>query len=231
MAFALKIDADKFSELDEAHKGFYVEKEGSYQLDVTGLPEVEDVSGLKHKIDELLTEKKAIAKAKADEQAEANRKLKEQAEKDNNHEALYKSSELEREKLQDEHNLLLQSIATEKVNTASQRIASQMADKDNADLLSTFIKPRIGFVDGEQKILDSSGQPTVSTEADLIKEFTESGRYNALLRGNQSGGGGADADNNGGGATGKTATRTEFDAMGNLERSQFSKSGGKVTDD
>ena len=231
MAIALKLDADTFSGLDEGVKSLYVEKDGSYQLDVTGLPEVEDVTGLKRKIDELMTEKKTASQKAKEAEQEAARVLREQAEKDNNFEALYKSSESEREKLLNDHKTLLNNITTEKVNSASMRIAGQMADKENAELLATFLKSRIGFIDGEQKILDTSGQPTVSSEADLIKEFTESGRYNALLRGNKSGGGGADADNNGGGATEKTVSRSDFDLMGNYEKAQHVKSGGKVTDD
>ena len=231
MAFAYKIAADKFGELDESLKTAYEQKGEDYVLKVEGLPEVEDVSGLKNTIAKLKDEKTA-AQRKAQESAdEAARIAREKATKDNDFESLFKSSESEREKLQNEHKALLNNITTEKVTSSSMRIAAQMADKDNAELLATFIKPRIGFIDGEQKILDQSGQPTVSSEADLIKEFTESGKYNALIRGNKSGGGGADAGNNGGGAAEKTVSRSDFDSMDNFNRSTFIKEGGKVIDD
>ena len=56
-----KYQLDSLDGLDEGARAFYEEKDGKFQLKVEGIPQGEDVSGLKAKIDELLSEKKTEA--------------------------------------------------------------------------------------------------------------------------------------------------------------------------
>ena len=48
-----KYQLDSLDGLDEGARAFYEEKDGKFQLKVEGIPQGEDVSGLKAKIDEL----------------------------------------------------------------------------------------------------------------------------------------------------------------------------------
>ncbi len=68
----LKYQLDTLDGLDDSVKSLYTEKEGKFVLGIEGLPQPEDVSGLKAKVDELLGEKKAAEK-KAREAEEAAR--------------------------------------------------------------------------------------------------------------------------------------------------------------
>ncbi len=230
MALAFKLSKENFEALDESVKGLYVVEGEGYTLGVDGLPEVEDVTGLKSTIAKLKDEKTAGQRRAQEAADEAARIAREKATKANDFEALYKSSEAEREKTANAMKELQGSITSEKLNTAALKLAGTVADKSNAKLLSTFIKPRLSIIDGETKVLDAAGQPTVSTQEDLMKEFAASGDYDSLLRGNQSGGGGA-AQGSGGGAAGKTITRTEFNAMPDAKRAAHFKEGGKITDE
>ena len=66
------VSTDEFGTLEDSQKGLYSQGENGYTLNVEGVPQ-EDVSGLKRKIDELLTEKKSVQQKanEADEQAKA----------------------------------------------------------------------------------------------------------------------------------------------------------------
>lgn len=69
----LKFQLDSLEGVDEAIQSLYVEKDGKFVLGIDGLPQQEDVTGLKAKVEELLGEKKAAEKARreAEEKARA----------------------------------------------------------------------------------------------------------------------------------------------------------------
>lgn len=203
MSLKYKISKEEFEALEEGLQALYQPSGEGYQAKVEGIPEPEDTSGLKQKVEELLNESKT-AKQKAREIEERARQEAEQrAKEENDFKSLYESSEGERSKALDELKKLRQTIAQEKTDSAAMKLAAELADGTNAELLSTFIKGRIRFEDGKVQVLDANGNPTVSTVEDLKKEFQTSGRYDALLRGNKSGGGGAAPSNGGGAATKK----------------------------
>lgn len=186
-------------------------------------------TSMKSKMDELLGEtKKAKAlKNKADEDvAEAARA---KALKDNDFEQLFKSSEAQRETSDTKYSELLGKIANEKRNSEAVKIAMQLSDGDNAELLSQFIAPRLKYTDEGIKILDINGQLTVSTVEDLKTEFQSNARYSSLLKGNQSSGGGASGGNSGSAADNILA-RAEFEKMPPDKRSEFLKKGGTLID-
>mgnify|MGYP001092409499 CR=1 FL=1 len=74
----LKFQLDSLDGVDEAVRALYTEKDGKFVLGIEGLPQQEDVSGLKAKVDELLGEKK-LAEKKAREAEEAARLEREEA--------------------------------------------------------------------------------------------------------------------------------------------------------
>lgn len=87
----LKYQLDTLDGLDDSVKSLYTEKEGKFVLGIEGLPQPEDVSGLKSKVEELLGEKKAAEKARKDAEDQARLEREEAARKSGNVEELEKS--------------------------------------------------------------------------------------------------------------------------------------------
>jgi hypothetical protein len=107
------------------------------------------------------------------------------------------------------------------------RIAAELADGSNAELLSDFISRRLKYHEDGVKVTDAQGNLTVSSLDDLKAEFKNNPKYSALLKGNQSSGGGASGGSNSGGAA-KVKTRAEFEALNAVRRMEFVKSGGEI---
>lgn len=179
--------------------------------------------------DEVLGELKTFKQKarEAEEAAEAARK--EKLKKEGDHEQLYKSSEAEREKLAQQLEQLQNNIYQEKVGNQAMKMAAELADGYNAELLAEQIQKRLKYTDDGVKVTDASGELTVSSLDDLKAEFKTSERFQALLRGNQASGGGAPGGK--GSADHKQVTRSEFDKMDQVKRSKFVKDGGKIIDD
>ncbi|MCP4493136.1 MAG: hypothetical protein GY820_38430 [Gammaproteobacteria bacterium] len=207
---------DKENALSQEDFDSLTDKNTSLQATIDSMQA--DNTAMQGKMNELLGETK---KAKA-----AARK---QAEDDGNFEQLYNSSEQARTELQEKYEAQGAKFAKGKCETVAKSIAMDLADGDNALLLSSFIAPRLKFEGEEVKILDSKGQLTVSTVEDLKAEFKNNSRYVALLKGNQSSGGGASGGKSGGAAD-KVLTRADFDNLDPIKKMDFSKSGGKIID-
>lgn len=89
--------------------------------------------------------------------------------------------------------------------------------------------------DGSPKVLTHDGKPMIgsgadhgATLADLAKELAAAKPY--AVRSEMLNGGGKPAGSQGGKPDAITVTRTQFDAMSQIQRSEHSKSGGKVKD-
>ena len=219
------VSADEFGTLEDSQKGLYSQGENGYTLNVEGVPQ-EDVSGLKRKIDELLTEKKSVQQKanEADEQAKA--ELAAKLKNANDYEQLYNSSESEREKATVELATLKANLQQQQVASQASTVASKLTkDTARAKLLSAQIVSRLSLVDGEVRVLDANGNLTVSS----VEELTASikAEYPFLVDGSQAAGGGATGGNSGAGDA-KTVSRADFDNLGQSERSKFFKAGGKI---
>lgn len=184
---------------------------------------------LKAKTEELLGETKAAKTAKREAEAKAQAEAEAKAKEAGDHEQLYKSATEKLNGTLSELEELKGSIATEKRNNAAMKIATELADGSNAELLSEFIARRLKFTEEGLKVTDGSGQLTVSSLDDLKTEFKGDARYSALLKGNQSSGGGANGGSNGGGAA-KTMTRADHAKLDANAKMTFIKGGGKLTD-
>ena len=167
---------------------------------------------LQNQLNSVLAHNEKVLGEKKAEQAKRAEVEEDKARKAGDFEQLLKSSEDKNKDLQEQFHKLTGTIAQEKIQTQSFKIASELADGPNAELLSTFIATRLKDTDGGMKVLDKDGQLTVSTVEDLKNEFLGSEKYKSLLRGIQSSGGGATGS---GGSSGKTSemTRTDFDAL------------------
>ncbi len=184
---------------------------------------------VKSKNEELLNEAKA-AKNKAREAAEeAERRKLEKAAKEGDYKQLLESSEKERTALSERLNELTGRISSEKTRNEAMRIAAELADGPNAEILSEFVARRIKYTEEGVKVLDASGNLTVSTLDQLKQEFSSNEKFKSLLRGNKASGGGATGSTGSAGAE-KTITRERFDSLSAKQKMDAVKSGTKVID-
>ena len=107
------------------------------------------------------------------------------------------------------------------------KIASELAEGANIDLLAEFVHRRLKFVENDIKVIDSSGNLTVSSIDDLKREFEGSARFASLIKGRQSSGGGASGGSSGGGAS-KEISRAEFDALDPVTKARKMREGYKL---
>ena len=187
---------------------------------------------MKAKMDELLTEAKRAKDAKRAAEEAARQEAEEKAKASGDFEQLLKSTQEKLDSREKAFNELTQKIAGEKVNNQALKIASELADGFNAELLSEHIARRLKYTDDGIKVLNAQGELTISSIDELKTEFSSNERYNSLLRGTKATGGGATGGKGGASSDSKkTVTRTEFNDMNHVERATFAKSGGSVVDD
>jgi len=225
MSIKYSVSTEEFETLDDSQQGLYSQGEDGYTLNVQGVPR-EDVSGLKRKIDELLTEKKTVQQKASEAEELAKAETAEKLRKANDFEQLYNSSESERQKASEELATLKANLQKQQVASQAGQVASSLTkDTARAKLLTEQISSRLSLVDGEIRVLDGNGNLTVST----VQELTQSikAEYPFLVDGSQAAGGGATGGNSGAGDT-KQVSRSEFDAMDAIKRMKFVKSGGKI---
>ena len=187
----------------------------------------ESTSGLKTKVDELLGEKKKEAQKRREAEEAAKREAEEKAKSENDFKQLYESSESERTALAHKLQELEQGITREKVNGEAARIAASLTkDTGKAELLKKEISSRLSLTDDGLKVLDESGNLTVSTLEDLTAQVKE--RYAFLVDGSPASGGGATGARGSAEAKAKEITRSEFNKLDQTQRHEFVKKGGKV---
>ena len=186
-------------------------------------------SSMSGKMDELLSEAKKAKNAKREEETARQAAEEASAKASGDHEQLLKSSEAKREKLQGDYDSLINGNNREKINNAALKMAGELAEGYNAEILSESIAKRLKISDGMLKVTDDNGELTVSTLDELKTIFKNNDRYASLLKGNQSSGGGATGGSNSGSAA-KVKTRAEFEALSQTSRVEFVKGGGKIND-
>jgi hypothetical protein len=205
----LKLELDKLDELDDAVKSFYEEKDGKFRLKVDGVP---DVSGLKNKVDQLLTEKKE-ADRKAKEAAEAAEAERQAAlAKSGDIDALRQSYEAKltkREKeLMDQLSGLQSQVHGLTVGQTAMAVAVELAMDGSSDVLLPHVKQRLSMeiVDGQAvtRVLDKAGKPSAMTIEELKTEFAANPAFAPIIKASKAAGGGASGGNNSGGGAPKS---------------------------
>lgn len=178
------------------------------------------MADLQNQLNSVLAHNEKVLGEKKAEQAKRAVAEEDKARKAGDFEQLLASSELKNKELSEQYNRLTHSMSKEKIQTQSLKIAAELADGSNAELLSTFISSRLKETDSGIKVLDKDGQLTVSTVEDLKNEFLGSEKYKSLLRGIQSSGGGATGS---GGSSGKTSEmlRADFDKLDASAKHKF----------
>lgn len=208
----LKFQLDSLDGVDESIQALYVEKDGKFVLGIEGLPQPEDVSGLKSKVEELLGEKK-LAEKKAREAEEAARLEREElARKSGNVEELEKSWSEKYTRREAELNGLLEQergslggqIRDLTVGRTATDIATTLAIPGSAKALLPHIERRLSVEQRDGKptvvVLDQAGKLSATTLDELKAEFMNDPAFGPLIAGSKASGGGAGGAGKGGGA-------------------------------
>lgn len=195
------------------------------------------MTGLKKKVDELLSEKKA-ADAKRKEAEEAARKAAEDAaRKAGDVGSLEKSWSDKYNAIQAEKDAEIQrlngSLTGVLVDSVASRLASDLAIQGSANVLLPHIRNRLAvdYVDGAPvtRVLDAAGKPSAATIDELKAEFAANPAFAPIVAGTKASGGGASGAGRGGAAS-KTMKRAEFDALDSAAKAKVFKDGITVTD-
>ena len=208
----LKFQLDTLEGVDETTQGMYVEKDGKFVLNIEGLPQPEDVSGLKSKVQELLDEKKAADKARKEAEDAARLEREESARKSGNVEELEKSwSEKYNRReaelngmLEQERGTLTTQIRDLTVGRTATDIATTLAIPGSAKALLPHIERRLSVEQRDGKpavvVLDQAGKLSATTLDELKAEFMNDLAFGPLIAGSKASGGGAGGAGKGGGA-------------------------------
>ncbi len=205
----LKLELDNLDGLDDAVKSFYEEKDGKFRLKVDGVP---DVSGLKNKVDQLLTEKKE-ADRKAKEAAEAAEAERQAAlAKSGDIDALRQSYEAKLTKREKELMEQLSGLQSQvhglTVGQTAMAVAVELAMDGSSDVLLPHVKQRLSMeiVDGQAvtRVLDKAGKPSAMTIEELKTEFAANPAFAPIIKASKAAGGGASGGNNSGGGAPKS---------------------------
>ncbi|MDD1131157.1 hypothetical protein [Pseudomonas shahriarae] len=208
----LKFQLDSLDGVDEAVRALYTEKDGKFVLGIEGLPQPEDVTGLKAKVDELLGEKKAAEKARKDAEEQARLEREEAARKSGNVEELEKSWSEKFNRREAELNGLLEqergTLSTQirdlTVGRTATDIASALAIPGSAKALLPHIERRLSVEQRDGKpvvvVLDQQGKLSAATLDELKAEFANDTAFAPLIAGSKASGGGAAGAGGGGGA-------------------------------
>jgi hypothetical protein len=208
----LKYQLDTLDGLDDSVKSLYTEKDGKFVLGIEGLPQPEDVSGLKSKVQELLDEKKAADKARKDAEEQARLDREEAARKSGNVEELERSwSEKYNRReaelngiLEQERGTLSGQIRDLTVGRTATDIASALAVQGSAKALLPHIERRLSVEQRDGKpvvvVLDAQGKLSAATLDELKEEIANDAAFAPLIAGSKASGGGAGGAGGGGGA-------------------------------
>jgi hypothetical protein len=118
-------------------------------------------------------------------------------------------------------------------------LAKAGAVPDDIEMIASYYMKRIKIGDDGQSVISGhdggvmlgTGPNHTPTMADLAREISEGGKHNRnFLEQNSKGGGGKRPDSQGGTPDKPTVTRSNLDAMSQVERMTFFKSGGAVKD-
>jgi microcompartment protein CcmL/EutN len=241
----LKYQLDTLDGVDEAQAGLYKETEGGgFVLQVEGAVSAADHAKLQQKAvdaaEEAARRRRANEKWQAlgDSPDDVRAKLDAKAKPNEDHERLIAEINA---KHADELGGVRKQLTSVMMDGARDKLKASLAEvKFHPEILDDIAQTAMQRVQiddaGSLKILSAdgskplagSGSDGYATFGDLAKELAAA--KPSFLVDAGKGGGGKPPASNGGSPAAKTVTRTEFDAMSQLARRDFSTSGGKVVD-
>lgn len=201
----LKFQLDSLEGLEPAQAALYVEKDGKFYLQVEGMPQQEDTSGLKAKVEQLLAEKKTEAEKRKQAEEDARIAAEEAARKSGDTEALDRSWNEKHTKALTEKDATLTALQAQihslTVGAAAARIAGELAVQGSAGVLQRLIEHRLSMEmrDGVPTVVvrDNEGRPTAATLAEFKTEITNDAALAPLVAASKATGGGAPGSNGG----------------------------------
>lgn len=202
----LKYQLDSLDGLEESVAALYEQKGDKFVLKVDGVPQGEDVSGLKAKVDELLAEKKAAAQKAKDAEEAAVKAAEEAARKNGDVEALDKSWQekfaARETELQGQIDEMSGAISNMTVKADAIRLANELAVSGSADILIPHIESRLASEqrDGQYVtvVRDAQGKPSAASLDEFKQELKNNPAFAPVIVGSNASGGGAGGQNNGG---------------------------------
>jgi len=221
----LKYELESIEELDDTQKDLYSEKDGRYILNIEGMPEPEDTSGLKNKLDELMSETKA-AKQKARELEAQRQKADEDAAKEKGEfKTLWEQAQQRLQEKDEELAQFNQKIQQRDINIAANTIGQSLAKTDakRAEVLSDYAQ-KFAKHNGDKVEFIVGG--VAVTEAELMAHLSK--EYPFLVDGSNASGGGAQSAS-GSGAS-KQMNRADFERLAPAKQMAFVKDGGTIED-
>lgn len=194
------IDKAAYDALEPSLQAFYKAQGEDYVLAVEGLPSGgEDLEGLKRQNQTLLDEAKEAKRLRREADEKLEREKLDAARAKGDFEQLYASSEQALAAERAKNLEITTRVERRDLSAAASKIATGIADGENAEILAEFVERRLKIVEGQVKVTDAAGNLTIASLDDLAKEFQQAPRYASLVRGTQANGGGA-AGGKGGGA-------------------------------
>lgn len=203
-----------------------VTEQVSEQVDYKALYEKsqEDLRVVAEHKDKLYKETK---QAKADRELAVLQEKKvseEKAQKDGEFEKLWNTSKQEKEELVKRLETIEKANRNEKVQISAMRIATELADGDNAELLSEFVQRNLN------KMADEAGALSAEVLEAVKNEFRNNGKFKSLLRASKAAGGGA-TGNVSTKAQSQELSRAEFARLSPLAQGKFfADKNNKLTD-
>lgn len=193
------IDKAAFDALDPAMQALYKPQGDNYVLVIEGLPQPEDTSGLKAKVEQLLAEKKTEAEKRKQAEEEARIAAEEAARKSGDTEALDRSWNEKHTKALTEKDATLTALQAQihalTVGAAASGIAGELAVQGSSSVLRRLIEPRLSMEmrDGKPTVvvLDNDGRPTALTLEEFKTEVTNDPALAPLVAASKASGGGA----------------------------------------
>lgn len=189
---------------------------------------------LQDSVDRLEEKNRELIAEKGQAKSEAQKAAEEAAKKAGDVDALEKSWQEKLDSAVSEKDAqiakLQATVGDMTSGAAARKMAADIALPGSADVLMPHIERRLKTEMGDGgaivRVLDRDGKPSALSIEDLQKEISEDKAFSPLIVGSKATGAGEPGGK--GNPTAKTVTREQWDEMGDKDRMDFVKDGGKV---
>lgn len=156
----------------------------------------DEIERLRKHNETLLGEKKAETEKRKAEQAEKDKQAEELARKKGDFETLEKSYQDKIVSLEQQISDIQAERNHDLIKSQSAKIAGQLSSNaHNQEILQMLIEKRLTADNGQVKVTDGNGNLTISTLDELVNEFKNGGKFDALIDGTKASGTGATGQN------------------------------------
>lgn len=184
-----------------------------------------EVNRLKSEIEPVVAKNKELLGEKKTAQKKQEEAERARLEGEGQYKTLLEMEQQAKQEAEDRLKDTLNKIRTKEVQMASLRLAGEMAEGDNIELLSDFVSRKVN------EIADDEGNVDAKVLASIKKEFESNKKYSSLMKKSKAGGGGAPGQQTNGSAGGNELTMEEFNKLSNEDKLEFSQkiNAGKAT--